>query len=38
VPMEVAELVVAQEDRLMAGGHGDEDVSALARLPKRRPE
>jgi 3-hydroxyisobutyrate dehydrogenase-like beta-hydroxyacid dehydrogenase len=36
VPMEVAELVVAQEDRLMAEGHGDEDVSALARLPKRR--
>ena len=36
VPMEVAELVAAQEDRLMATGHGDEDVSALARLPKRR--
>ncbi|HEY8859240.1 MAG TPA: NAD-binding protein, partial [Gaiellales bacterium] len=38
VPMEVAELVVAQEDRLMAEGHGDEDVSALARLPKHRAE
>jgi 3-hydroxyisobutyrate dehydrogenase len=36
VPMEVAKLVAAQEQTLMADGHGDEDVSALARLPKRR--
>ena len=31
----VSELVAAQEDVLMGEGHGDEDVSALARLPKR---
>jgi 3-hydroxyisobutyrate dehydrogenase len=36
VPMEVAKLVATQEETLMADGHGDEDVSALARLPKRR--
>ncbi len=35
VPMDVAALVAAQEDDLMAAGHGDEDVSALARVPKR---
>ena len=35
LPMDVAALVAAQEDALMAKGHGDEDVSALARLPKR---
>jgi 3-hydroxyisobutyrate dehydrogenase-like beta-hydroxyacid dehydrogenase len=35
LPMDVAALVAAQEDALMAEGHGDEDVSALARLPKR---
>ena len=35
LPMDVAALVAEQEDALMAGGHGDEDVSALARLPKR---
>jgi 3-hydroxyisobutyrate dehydrogenase len=38
LPLDVAKLVAAQEDGLMAEGHGDEDVSALARLPKRRPE
>jgi len=38
LPLDVARLVAAQEDGLMAEGHGDEDVSALARLPKRRPE
>jgi 3-hydroxyisobutyrate dehydrogenase len=38
VPMEIAKLVAAQEDALMAEGHGDEDVSALARLPKRAPK
>lgn len=35
VPMPVAGLVAAQEDELVTGGHGEEDVSALARLPKR---
>jgi len=35
VPMDVAALVAAQEDALMERGHGDEDVSAVARLPKR---
>jgi 3-hydroxyisobutyrate dehydrogenase len=35
VPMDVAALVAAQEDALMARGHGDEDVSAVARIPKR---
>ncbi len=35
LPMDVAALVAQQEDALMADGHGDEDVSALARLPKR---
>ncbi len=38
LPLDVAQLVAAQEDTLMAEGHGDEDVSALARLPKRRSE
>jgi 3-hydroxyisobutyrate dehydrogenase len=38
LPLDVAQLVSAQEDALMAEGHGDEDVSALARLPKRRSE
>ncbi len=32
----VADLVLAQEDELIASGHGDEDVSALARVAKRR--
>jgi 3-hydroxyisobutyrate dehydrogenase-like beta-hydroxyacid dehydrogenase len=32
----VSGLVLNQEDRLMAEGHGDEDVSALARIAKRR--
>jgi 3-hydroxyisobutyrate dehydrogenase-like beta-hydroxyacid dehydrogenase len=32
----VSGLVLDQEDRLMAEGHGDEDVSALARIAKRR--
>jgi 3-hydroxyisobutyrate dehydrogenase-like beta-hydroxyacid dehydrogenase len=35
VPMDVAALVAAQEDALMGHGHGDEDVSAVARIPKR---
>jgi 3-hydroxyisobutyrate dehydrogenase-like beta-hydroxyacid dehydrogenase len=35
VPMPVAGLVASQEDGLVAGGYGDEDVSAVARLPKR---
>ncbi len=38
LPLDVAQLVAAQEDTLMAEGHGDEDVSALARLPKRRSD
>jgi 3-hydroxyisobutyrate dehydrogenase-like beta-hydroxyacid dehydrogenase len=32
----VSELVAGQEDELVAEGHGDEDVSALARLPRSR--
>jgi len=32
----VAEAVLHEEDELIAEGHGDEDVSALARLAKRR--
>src|SRR6185503_14900220 len=35
LPMAVSETVAAQEDELMAAGHGDEDVSAVARIPKR---
>ena len=35
LPMAVSETVAAQEDELMAAGHGDEDVSAIARIPKR---
>jgi DTW domain-containing protein YfiP len=35
-PLDVAALVAAQEDALIADGHGDEDVSALARIPRRR--
>ena len=31
----VSQLVLGQEDELIAGGHGDEDVSALARIAKR---
>jgi 3-hydroxyisobutyrate dehydrogenase len=34
VPMDVAALVAAQEDALMHRGHGDEDMSAVARIPK----
>jgi 3-hydroxyisobutyrate dehydrogenase len=34
VPMDVAALVAAQEDALMDRGHGDEDISAVARIPK----
>jgi 3-hydroxyisobutyrate dehydrogenase len=30
----VAQLVAEQEDGLIEGGHGDEDVSALARVPR----
>ena len=33
--LDVTTLVASQEDVLMGRGHGDEDVSALARLPKR---
>ncbi len=32
----VSDLVLSQEDSLIADGHGDEDVSALARVAKRR--
>ena len=32
LPLAVAALVAGQEDRLIAAGHGDEDVSALARI------
>ncbi len=32
----VAALVAAQEDALVAEGHGDEDMSALARIARRR--
>jgi 3-hydroxyisobutyrate dehydrogenase-like beta-hydroxyacid dehydrogenase len=32
----VSDLVLAEEDALIAGGFGDEDVSALARVAKRR--
>jgi hypothetical protein len=35
VPLDVAALVATHEDGLMDGGFGDEDVSALARIPKR---
>ena len=35
VPMDVAALVATQEDGLMDSGFGDEDVSAVARIPKR---
>jgi 3-hydroxyisobutyrate dehydrogenase-like beta-hydroxyacid dehydrogenase len=34
----VSELVARQEDELVAEGHGDEDVSALARLPRSREQ
>jgi 3-hydroxyisobutyrate dehydrogenase-like beta-hydroxyacid dehydrogenase len=30
----VAQLVAEQEDGLIEDGHGDEDVSALARVPR----
>jgi 3-hydroxyisobutyrate dehydrogenase-like beta-hydroxyacid dehydrogenase len=33
VEMDVSALVAAQEDALIAAGHGDEDVSAVARTP-----
>ena len=36
VRMPVSRLVGDEEDELIADGHGDEDVSALARLPRRR--
>jgi 3-hydroxyisobutyrate dehydrogenase len=32
----VSQLVLAEEDDLIGEGHGDEDVSALARIAKRR--
>jgi 3-hydroxyisobutyrate dehydrogenase-like beta-hydroxyacid dehydrogenase len=35
LPLAVTETVAAQEDELVAAGHGDEDVSAVARIPKR---
>jgi 3-hydroxyisobutyrate dehydrogenase-like beta-hydroxyacid dehydrogenase len=35
IPLAVTEAVAAQEDELTAAGHGDEDVSAVARIPKR---
>jgi 3-hydroxyisobutyrate dehydrogenase-like beta-hydroxyacid dehydrogenase len=34
--LEVSEQVLREEDELMTGGYGDEDVSALARRAKRR--
>ncbi len=34
--LDVSALVAAQEDELIAAGFGDEDVSALARIAKRR--
>ena len=33
--MAVTQTVAEQEAELVAAGHGDEDVSAVARLPKR---
>jgi 3-hydroxyisobutyrate dehydrogenase-like beta-hydroxyacid dehydrogenase len=36
--LDVSALVASQEDVLMGDGHGDEDVSALARVAKRRAE
>ena len=35
VRMDVSALVLAEEDELIESGHGDEDVSALARIAKR---
>jgi|1186.fasta_scaffold13471_2 3-hydroxyisobutyrate dehydrogenase len=35
--MPVSRLVEREEDQLVAEGYGDEDVSALARLPRHRP-
>ena len=35
LPLAVSSAVAAQEDELVEAGHGDEDVSAVARLPKR---
>ena len=35
LPLAVTQTVAGQEDELVAAGHGDEDVSAVARLPKR---
>jgi len=32
----VSRVVLAEEDELIGEGHGDEDVSALARIAKRR--
>lgn len=34
VPLAITELIAAQEERLVAGGHGDEDLSNLARVPR----
>jgi 3-hydroxyisobutyrate dehydrogenase len=34
--LDVSALVLEEEDRLVADGYGDEDVSALARIAKRR--
>jgi 3-hydroxyisobutyrate dehydrogenase-like beta-hydroxyacid dehydrogenase len=33
--LDVADLVLGQEDALIGDGHGDEDVSVLARMPTR---
>ena len=35
LPLAVSSAVAEQEDELVEAGHGDEDVSAVARLPKR---
>jgi len=37
VHLAVSDLVLEEEDELIVEGHGDEDVSALARIAKRRP-
>ena len=38
VHLAVSDLVLEEEDELIVEGHGDEDVSALARIAKRRPD
>ena len=38
VHLAVSDLVLGEEDELIVEGFGDEDVSALARIAKRRPD